>query len=240
MTGTDTGGLAQQHSPFFKLPLELRSKIYEEIIAFTIHSTPAKVNPRLKYHRTAYRRSSKDSVWPIRREALHVAYYKQCECPAAELLLVCKRINLDLQNFNASRKASGKPTARIDAIIFEDMVWVSQVAVPPRCPPQGHNVEIHIEIAFCEPYVPWTSLCRTLVKVFWEDWLMRWGSILDVKKNGHANRAIDNVAVRIRHSMNEFKESQELVGYFRKVETSEDFESKFNQSVESGLLWRSR
>ena len=202
----------QQQSPFFRLPWELRSEIYTEIIDATMHSAPP-----MSFLRSdnLHEGSHKHHRWSAQCQLsdMDIFHPRQYRCPGAQLLRVCKRSSSDLRQFVASRKEAGKPNSRIDAIALDNALWIPRVTVLPHCPSQGHGVEIHIEISCEVTFSKWERVCMMIAKEVWvAQFIKRGPAFAHGSTKGVENCFVDYITFSIGHCMDECERSRESEG----------------------------
>ena len=154
-------------------------------------------------------------------------------CPGGQFLRVCKETSNDLRELVASRKASGKPTTRIDAIALDDALWIPRVTILPHWPDHGRDVEIRIEISCEVTYKIWDRVFMMIAMEVWGDKFMKcrptlaYSKMTDVENRsmdhdqsrepdlthqrttGIKSPVVENVIFSIRHCMDECEDVKE-------------------------------
>ena len=164
----------QQRSPFFRLPSELRDKIYTEIIDAIIHSTPPISFLRSDDPREGTHKHDRSLGLCELSATTDTIYPKLYQYPGSQLLRICQRANSDIRQLVTSRKASGKPTiSRIDAIALDEALTIPRATILPHWPDHGRNMEIHIEISCEVTYRIWDDVSMTIAMGVWGNKFMK-------------------------------------------------------------------
>ena len=157
----------QDNSPFFSLPLEIRFKIYQEMLDTALSTRPpTKFNPA-DYEHDRYSIQGGISIKRPRRT----------DFTTLHLHLVCRRLTSDLQYISTTRVRAGKPTCRLDLLLLDDALWVTRIMTLPTPTSQAHNVKIRVRTSDDVNSVNWCFSGNYLLGEFWKR-LMKFGPLL--------------------------------------------------------------
>ena len=129
----DTSTNPQAHSPFFRMPIEIRCSIYEIILEDQV---PLPINPKDAEQVTRYEHRPKHPGPPIR----YPTYY---ESPYLRLRLTCRKISAEVRQLQNSDKSHAPRICKLDLIIMPACA-IPTWLVPPA---QVKGIEYDLEVS---------------------------------------------------------------------------------------------
>lgn len=185
---------SQQESLFFKLPFEIRSKIYEDVLDLTLRSPPPTRFFAQDYHHVDF------CQWP---STMTMKRPKTLQRTATDLFLTCKKAFTELEQVLRSRKARGKPNCRMDLLVLDDAVWVTRTALSPLLPDKHHDVEMHIRFTNYVDAKNWYEVSHFLLMSFWVQLFLQYGPCLEEMRTSRKEEVPLSITVKLSRCLDD-------------------------------------
>ncbi|KAG6986661.1 hypothetical protein G7Y79_00074g098580 [Physcia stellaris] len=131
-------------SPFFRLPLEIRLKIYGQVLNFEspIPTSPAEARRSRRCHRTI--KAPSPSLW-------YPSFYRG---PEACLLQVCRQIKEEVAAVQSSRQSHQISTCELDIIITDDLAFPTWRSAPSHTAAVEYDLEVSLRLFDVKSRIP--------------------------------------------------------------------------------------
>ena len=134
----------QLHSPFFRLPLEIRLKSYEQVLNFEspVPASPAEARQTRRCHRTI--KAPSPNLW-------YPSFYRSAE---ACLLQVCRQVKDEVTADQSSRRKHQIPTCALDIIVTDNLALPTWRTAPNHTAVAEYDLEVSLRLFDVESRIP--------------------------------------------------------------------------------------